>query len=165
RAALDNEKGRGIMSKRIAGAASAMVVVITLVGLSHIAASGDQPSSYAPVDIKQDIETTIKKMQAAKADVEKRQKDLLNERYDLADHPAQGVTRSRGKPVQAGPRTKLPAGVTWKQLADMAPEDVREKGLFPKGFLPLPHANHPEGGMVFPKQHIDEVKKQEDRDL
>src|SRR6185295_7791193 len=28
-----------------------------------------------------------------------------------------------------------------------------------------PHPNHPEGGMVFPKFHIDEVKKQEGRDL
>jgi hypothetical protein len=30
----------------------------------------------------------------------------------------------------------------------------------PAGFLPLPHPNHPEGGMLFPKVHIDEVKKQ-----
>jgi cytochrome c peroxidase len=47
----------------------------------------------------------------------------------------------------------------------MSPDDLRKKGLFPKGFMPLPHPNHPEGGMVFPKFHIDEVKKQEDRDL
>jgi cytochrome c peroxidase len=40
-----------------------------------------------------------------------------------------------------------------------------EKGQFPQAFLPLPHPNHPEGGMVFPKFHIDEIKKQEDRDL
>jgi cytochrome c peroxidase len=31
--------------------------------------------------------------------------------------------------------------------------------------MPLPHANHPEGGMLFPKFHIDEVKKQTTRDL
>jgi len=29
----------------------------------------------------------------------------------------------------------------------------------------LPHPNHPEGGMLFPKTHIDEIKKQEARDL
>ena len=47
----------------------------------------------------------------------------------------------------------------------MTPEEIREKGLFPAGFLPLPHPNHPEGGMLFPKFHIDEIKKQEGRDL
>ena len=47
----------------------------------------------------------------------------------------------------------------------MTPEEIREKGLWPKGFLPLPHPNHAEGGMLFPKHHIDEIKKQEGRDL
>ena len=94
-----------------------------------------------------------------------RQMDLLNERYDLSDHPAQGVTMSRGKPIQEGVRVKLPQGVTWDKLAAMTPEEIREKDLFPAGFLPLPHPNHPEGGMVFPKFEIDEIKKQEGRDL
>ncbi len=47
----------------------------------------------------------------------------------------------------------------------MTPEEIREKDAFPAGFLPLPHPNHPEGGMLFPKFHIDEIKKQEQRDL
>jgi cytochrome c peroxidase len=72
---------------------------------------------------------------------------------------------SRGKAVQAGVRVKLPGGVTWEKLAEMTPDVIREKGLFPKGFLPLPHPNHNEGGMLFPKFVIDEIKKQEDRDL
>jgi cytochrome c peroxidase len=91
--------------------------------------------------------------------------DLLAMRYDLSNRPAQGVTMSRGKAIQEGVRAKLPQGVTWAQLAAMSPEEVREKNLFPAGFLPLPHPNHPEGGMVFPKFHIDEIKKQEMRDL
>jgi cytochrome c peroxidase len=62
-------------------------------------------------------------------------------------------------------RVKLPQGVTWDQLAAMTPDEVRTKKAFPSGFLPLPHPNHPEGGMVFPKFHIDEIKKQTDRDL
>ena len=72
---------------------------------------------------------------------------------------------SRGKPVQEGVRNKLSKDMTWEQLATMNPEEIREKNLFPKGFLPLPHPNHSEGGMVFPKFHIDEIKKQEGRDL
>jgi cytochrome c peroxidase len=47
----------------------------------------------------------------------------------------------------------------------MSPEEIREKGLFPVGFLPLPHPKNAEGGMVFPKFAIDEIKKQTGRDL
>jgi cytochrome c peroxidase len=60
---------------------------------------------------------------------------------------------------------KLPQGVTWEQLAEMTPMDIKEKDLWPMGFYPLPHPNHPEGGMVFPKFHIEEIQKQEGRDL
>jgi cytochrome c peroxidase len=125
----------------------------------------ERPSSYMPVDIKEDFATIMARMTKAKPEVMKRQMDLLSERYDLGDRPAPGVTMSRGKPVQDGVRAKLPADITWEQLAAMSPEEIRDKGLFPKGFLPLPHPNHPEGGMVFPKFHIDEIKKQEGRDL
>jgi cytochrome c peroxidase len=55
--------------------------------------------------------------------------------------------------------------MTWEKLAALGPEEIREKGLFPVGYLPLPHPNHPEGGMVLPKFHIEEIKKQEGRDL
>jgi cytochrome c peroxidase len=95
----------------------------------------------------------------------KRQTDLLNERYDLSNRPAKGVTMSRGKAVQEGVRVKLFKGMTWEKLAALSPEEIREKGLFPAGFFPLPFPNHPEGGMLFPKFQIDEIKKQEGRDL
>jgi cytochrome c peroxidase len=124
------------------------------------------PNSYAPVVMQEDFDKVVAKMSAAKAEIMDRQMKLLAERYDLGDRPAQGVTMSRGKPIQEGVRAKLPAGVkSWKDLAAMTPEEIREKGLWPKGFLPLPHPNHPEGGMVFPKHQIDEVQKQEGRDL
>ena len=121
-------------------------------------------TSYLPVD-QENFEATFKKLRAGKPAVMKRQMALLEQRYDLADRPATGVTMSRGKAVQAGVRVKLPSGVTWDQLAAMTPDDIRNRKLFPAGFLPLPHPNHPEGGMVFPKFHIDEVKKQTGRDL
>jgi cytochrome c peroxidase len=95
----------------------------------------------------------------------KRQMDLLTARYDLGDRPVAGVTMSRGKPIQGGVRVKLPSAGTWDALAGMSPDEIRDKGLFPSGFLPLPHPNHPEGGMVFPKFLIDETKKQTGRDL
>ncbi|MCI0409888.1 MAG: cytochrome B6, partial [Acidobacteria bacterium] len=123
------------------------------------------PSSFIPVVSTEDFAAVKTRMEKAKPDVMKRQQALLTDRYDLANRPAKGVTMTKGKPVQEGARAKLKSGVTWAQLAGMSPEEVRDKGLFPAGFLPLPHPNHGEGGMVFPKFHIDEVKKQEGRDL
>jgi cytochrome c peroxidase len=114
---------------------------------------------------QEDFEAVRKRMRDAKPGVQKKHADLLAERYDLGDRAAKGVTMSRGKAIQAGPRTKLPEGMTWQKLAALSPEEIKEKGLFPRGFLPLPHPNHPEGGMLFPKFHIDEIKKQESRDL
>jgi cytochrome c peroxidase len=123
-----------------------------------------QPSSYLPV-VEEKFGDVMARMEAAKPSIMKRQMDLLAERYDLSDHPAQGITMSKGKPVQEGIRVKLSPGSTWEELARMSPDAIRDKSLWPKGFLPLSHPNHPEGGMVFPKQLIDEIKKQEERDL
>jgi cytochrome c peroxidase len=122
-------------------------------------------TSYMPVDIKETFASIMARMKAAQPAIQKRQADLLTERYDLANRAATGVTMTRGKAVQEGVRVKLAAGTTWEQLAGMTPADIRERNLFPKGFYPLPHPNHPEGGMVFPKFEIEELKKQEARDL
>ena len=122
-------------------------------------------TSYSPVAGTEAFSAVMQRMKAEKAAIMKRQMALLEARYDLANRPAKGVTMTRGKAVQEGVRIKLPDGTTWDKLADMTPDQVRDKGLWPAGFLPLPHMNHPEGGMVFPKYHIDEVKKQTDRDL
>jgi hypothetical protein len=51
---------------------------------------------------------------------------------------------SRGKAIPVGPTAKLASGVTWDSLARLSPDDIRTKALFPKGYLPLPHPNHPE---------------------
>ena len=118
-----------------------------------------------PVVDTEDFATIYARMSSAKAGVMKRQMDLLSERYDLSDRPASGVVMDRTKPVQEGVRVKLRSGVTWAQLASMTADEIRNKNLFPGGFLPLPHANHPEGGMVFPNFEIQELLKQEQRDL
>jgi cytochrome c peroxidase len=47
----------------------------------------------------------------------------------------------------------------------MTPEQIKAQDLFPAGFLPLPHPNHTEGGMVFPRPFIDELVRQTGRDL
>jgi cytochrome c peroxidase len=122
-------------------------------------------TSYMTVDSKETFASIEARMAAAKAGIQREHAALLVERYDLSNRPAPGVTMSRGKPLQEGVRVKLPAGTTWESLAAMSPEQIREKNLFPKGFYPLPHPNHPEGGMLFPKFEIDEINRQEARDL
>jgi cytochrome c peroxidase len=136
-----------------------------LLGGDRLAAAGDAPkTSYMPVVETETFAATEKRMNADKAKIMQRQLELLKERYDLADKTAD-AKMSRGKAVQAGVRVKLPKGKSWDDLAKMSPEEIRKAGDWPKGFLPLPHANHPEGGMVFPKEQIDEILKQEHRDL
>ena len=122
-------------------------------------------TSYAPVDLKEDFTAVMARMKTAKPVVMKRQLDLLQQRYDLANRPAKDVAMSGGKPLQEGIRVTLPQGMTWDKLQSMSPEEIRDKDAFPAGFFPLPHPNHPEGGMLFPQFHIDEVQKQEGRDL
>ena len=128
-------------------------------------APGDKKTSYAPVDIEEPFAQIMKRLSAEKPAVMRRQADLLAQRYDLANRSAKGLTMSRGKPIQTGIRVKLPAGVTWGALAGMTPAEIKDKKLWPAGFFPLPHVKHGEGGMVFPKTHITEIKKQEGRDL
>jgi cytochrome c peroxidase len=108
---------------------------------------------------------TVKARTAGKAEIARKHQELLAERYDLADRPLKGVTMARDKPVQAGPRTRLPKGTTWEQLGSLSAKEIHDRDLWPKGFLPLPHPDHAEGGMLFPKEHIDEIKRQEGRDL
>ncbi len=149
-------------------------------GVAHAQEAAKQPPPPKSAAIKsavvtpavvapEDFAAVMTRMRAAKAAVQQRHLDLLHARYDLGDHPAPGVTMSRKKPVskavQERVRVRLADGQTWNKLAAMDPSDIQQQGLFPAGFLPLPHPNHPEGGMLFPKFHIDEIKKQEARDL
>lgn len=113
----------------------------------------------------EDFASLAKRLEAEKPGFAERHRKLLEERYDLSDRPAEGVTMSRGKSVQAGVRVKLPQGTTWEQLAGMAPEEIKDREVWPAGFHPLPHPHHEAGGMVFPQPQIDEMKKQTGRDL
>ncbi len=113
----------------------------------------------------EDLASLTKRLQDEKPQFAQRQQALLAERYDLADRPDKEAVMSRGKPVQDGVRVKLPEGMSWEMLSDLSPNDIREKKLWPAGFLPLPHPHHEAGGMIFPKFLVEETKKQTGRDL
>jgi cytochrome c peroxidase len=113
----------------------------------------------------ENFNTLKKRLESEKPKFAQRQQTLLLSRYDLSDRPDTFTVMSRGKTVQDGVRVKLSHGMTWEKLAALSPDEIREKQLWPAGFLPLPHPHHEVGGMVFPKLLIEETKKQTDRDL
>jgi hypothetical protein len=122
-------------------------------------------SSYdqiSPVLLGQEsFAAQMAKDKADKPAVMARQQKLLEERYDLTARPDTKLKMTRGKPIQVGPTTRLPVGMTWEKLAEMTPEQIRERDLFPKGFLPLPHPKRDAGGMLFPQMEIKQLARVE----
>jgi cytochrome c peroxidase len=130
---------------------------------------GPLPTSYdqvSPVLLGQEsFHAMLVKDKADKPAVMERQQRLLEERYDLSRRVDDRVKMSRGKPIPVGPTARLAQDLTWEKLAEMSPEEVRDKGLFPKGYLPLPHPHHEVGGMVFPQMEVKALPRLERFDL
>jgi cytochrome c peroxidase len=146
-------------------AAGAATTVVLAFGVAYAQQGPRGKSSYMEVEINEPFSAVFARLSGQKPEVTREHMALLNERYDLSNRPAAGVTMDRAKPVQEGVRVKLPTGRTWDTLAAMSPEQVRDQNAFPKGFYPLPHPKHSAGGFVFPHFVIDEINKQENRDL
>jgi cytochrome c peroxidase len=130
---------------------------------------GPQPSSYDQVSKvllgEESFQAMMARDKADKGAVMVRQKKLLEERYDLTPRVDKMVTMSRGKPIPVGPTARLAPDLTWEKLAALSPDEVRDKGLFPKGYLPLPHPKHDAGGMLFPQMEIKQLARLERFDV
>ena len=125
-------------------------------------AQQQQQSSFTPV-VEEPFDAVRARDKAAKARVMADHQKLLEARYDLRRRVDESVRMTRGKPIPVGPTAKLKSGVTWEQLGLMSPEEIRDKGVFP--YLPLPHVNHPVGGMVFPQTEIKSLPRLERFDI
>lgn len=99
------------------------------------------------------FEDIMKKESAAKAAVMKAQQALLETRYNMDPKLDPIAKMSRGKPLVVGPTAKLAQGMTWDQLAQLRPEDIRSRSLFP--YRALPHPLQVNGGQVFPRMQLD----------
>jgi len=117
-----------------------------------------------PGDAHFDFAALLCRGEALRPVMDTRQTNLLEARYDLSDRPS-AVTMTRGKPIQAGVRVRLPSGLTWDDLDALTPDQIKADDLFPGGFMPLPHPNQDEGGMVLPQSSIDEINRQTARSL
>lgn len=125
-------------------------------------AQQQQKSSFTPV-VEEPFDVVRARDKAAKAHVMADHQKLLEARYDLRRRVDESVRMTRGKPIPVGPTARLKSGVTWEQLGRMSPEEIRDKGVFP--YLPLPHINHPVGGMVFPQTEIKSLPRLERFDM
>jgi cytochrome c peroxidase len=121
-----------------------------------------RPSSFTPV-IEEPFEVVRARDKAARSRINAAAQKLLEQRYDLRRRVDESVHMARGKPISVGPTAKLKSGTSWEQLGRMSPDEIRQKDLFP--YLPLPHPNHPVGGMIFPQAEIKLLPRLERFDL
>jgi cytochrome c peroxidase len=126
------------------------------------ASTGKHHSSYTPV-VEERFEVVRDRDKAAKDTVMAEHMKLLESRYDLSLRVDPNVRMTRGKPIPVGPTAILRNGVTWEQLGQMTPAQIREKDMFP--YLPLPHIRHQVGGMVFPQKEIESLARLERFDM
>src|SRR5208283_2323882 len=98
------------MSNPFARACSIVIAtaVAAFVGIGIVWAEDIQHSSYLPVDIKETFQSIYTRMTSQKPAIEAAHQAVLDERYDLSNHPS-SATMSKGKPIQEGVRVKLPA--------------------------------------------------------
>lgn len=99
------------------------------------------------------FEDIFRKESANKASVMKAQMALLESRYNLVPKFDAEAKMSRGKPLPVGPTARLTQNLTWDQLSQLSPDDIRQRNLFP--YRSLPHPLQSNGGQVFPKMQID----------
>lgn len=123
---------------------TAALVVLPFAAMAEPAA---KTSSYAPVAISEDFGTIMARMKAAKTAVEKRQADLLSDRYDLSTDPRRvspcRAARPCGRVSASGSRKArpdellaiiedVPAGVCERRGVSMKVRQVRREFSVPR---------------------------------
>lgn len=80
-------------------------------------------------------------------------REYMASRYDFNGEVIAGHTMSGGKAIMKGPVSRLPEGVaSFDELAQLSPEEIRERDLFP--YLPLAHPIATTAHMVFPQSWV-----------
>ena len=88
----------------------------------------------------------------------------MQSRFDFSGRALAGVTMSGGKPIMVGPVVRLPHDVaSFEQLAQLAPEEIRARDIFP--FKPLAHPLQTTAHMVFPDAWVKAHPEHERIDL
>ena len=77
----------------------------------------------------------------------------MNGRFNFSGAAIPGAFMSGGKPIMKGPVSRLPRGIdSYEALADLSPEEIRRRDLFP--CKPLAHPLQTTAHMVFPPDWV-----------
>lgn len=77
----------------------------------------------------------------------------MSSRFNFAGLALPGAKMSGGKPIMAGPVTRLPWGIeSWEDLARLSPAEIKKRDLFP--FKPLAHPLQTTAHMLFPAMWV-----------
>ena len=153
------------------GVSTVAMVCVVILGLTFVEAKSMMKRSpsdktYMPVVVEKTFDEIMEKDVTEQPRYQQRQQKLLERRYDLSNNPSDVMMSAGRKPVQQGIRVKLPDEVdSWEELAQMSPDEIKRRDIFPMGFRPLPHAKHSTGGQVFPDTQIDDMMDLESRNL
>lgn len=116
---------------------------------------GRAGSSYTTPDLPVPWDQWLRDNRDRKPELMEDVREYMNGRYDFSGDAIPGVRMSGGwKPVMAGPVARLPEGVpTWEELAALAPDEIRERELFP--YVPLAHPLQSTAHMLFPQSWVE----------
>lgn len=107
-------------------------------------------TSFASVDDVANFKEFYERLSEQKPAVMARWKAYLDTRYAFTGKTDATTTMTRGKPLPVGPVVKLPDGIkSWEDLANITPEELLKRDLFPEGFRPLSHPLQSTGHMLF----------------
>ncbi len=112
---------------------------------------GGQGSSYATVELpnNESFESFMDRMIRQRPKVDAAQKSLLESHFDLKCKADPEHTMSRGKPLPLGPTARLREVKSFEELAQLSPEEIKKRDLFP--YKPLFHPLQSTAHMVFPQ--------------
>jgi hypothetical protein len=109
-------------------------------------------TSFASVDDVRSFEEFFRMCVENRPKVMEGRSKYMALRYDFSGKGSSGVSMTRGKPIPVGPVVRLPEGIkSWQDLTGLSPAEIRRRGLFPKGFMPLSHPLHSVGHQLFPQ--------------
>ncbi|MCB9170047.1 MAG: cytochrome C [Flavobacteriales bacterium] len=131
--------------------------------------AGKAKSSYTTTELPMSFEDWVKMNIERKPEFMKEVRDYMAGRYDFNARAIPGATMSGGhKPIMAGPISRLSPGVkSWETLAEMSPEEIKKKDVFP--YKPLAHPIQSTAHIVFPdnwlQNHPEDRRMDVDHDI
>jgi hypothetical protein len=113
---------------------------------------GAGKTSFASVDDVKDFDAFCRECTIRKAKVMAERKKYMEKRYNFDGVVSREATMTRGKPLPVGPVVRLPEGfANWEELAELTPEQIKSRNVFPLGFRPFSHPLQTIGHQLFPQ--------------